>query len=99
MKELQLKLKAMGGVAASAASGGISEEEAQARVDEAVAAAQAEAEESMTDLLECLGQEETKVERLRWVNSPLMAAPAPTPLQGCPGTHSGNALCQCNVTF
>jgi len=69
VKELKLKLKAMEGLAVSASSGGaaggITEEEVQARVEEAVAAAQAEGEESMTDLLECLGQEEAKVERLR----------------------------------
>lgn len=65
MKELQLKLKAMGDVAASQA-GSADEAAIQARIEEALAEAQAEAEESMTDLLECLGQEEAKVVRLRW---------------------------------
>lgn len=64
MKELQLKLKAMGTVAANQ-SNSASEEAIQARIDEALAEAQAEADESMTDLLECLGQEEAKVMRLR----------------------------------
>eukprot|EP00873_Tetraselmis_striata_P011622 jgi/Tetstr1/431886/TSEL_021376.t2 len=64
VKELQLKLKAMGDVAASQA-GSADEAAIQARIEEALAEAQAEADESMTDLLECLGQEEAKVVRLR----------------------------------
>ena len=61
-------------VAAASVAGGVSEEEAASRVEEAVAAAQAEADESMTDLLECLGQEEAKVERLRWVAADVIQA-------------------------
>lgn len=51
--------------AAAAAGGGISEDEVERRVaaarSEAAAEAQAEADEAMTDLLVCLGQEEAKV--------------------------------------
>ena len=38
-------------------------EDDQRRIDAAVAEAQEESEESMNDLLVCLGQEEAKVER------------------------------------
>ena len=53
--------------AAAAGGGGVSEDEVEQRVaaarEEAAAEAQAEADEAMTDLLVCLGQEEAKVGR------------------------------------
>lgn len=79
MKELKLKLKAMEEVAASRAGAGMSEKEAQERVDAALAEAEAKAEEDMTELLECLGQEEEKVRRLRCLAWPL--SPDPDVLQ------------------
>ena len=47
----------------AAASPAVDSEEIQLRIDAAVAEAQEESEESMNDLLVCLGQEEAKVER------------------------------------
>ena len=58
---------AAAGAAAAAGGGGVSEDEVEQRVaaarEEAAAEAQAEADEAMTDLLVCLGQEEAKVGR------------------------------------
>ncbi|KAK9814747.1 hypothetical protein WJX72_010794 [[Myrmecia] bisecta] len=64
VRELQQQLRSAGSPAATGAAAP-SEDEIDARVAAAVEAAQAEADESMNDLLECLGQEEAKVERLR----------------------------------
>ena len=44
---------------------GPSDADIEARITEAVEAAQADADDSMADLLECLGQEEAKVAALR----------------------------------
>ena len=52
-------------VFAGSGTPGISEEEVIQRIEKAVATAQEESDESVSDLLICLGQEEHKVEVLR----------------------------------
>ena len=51
--------------AGPAKAAGFSQQEMENRVAEAVAQAQTESDESISDLLVCLGQEERKVEILR----------------------------------
>lgn len=52
------------------AAGGHTEQQMEEAVEAAVAAANAESEDTLTDLLACLGQEEQKTERCSFSSLP-----------------------------